>query len=73
MTWTKLSAIRANCGIELSIDACLATLSDKARQQKLSGDSRRSSLLQASRSSMMRARTPSWLNLSAYGTDHVSH
>lgn len=65
MTWAKLSAIRANCGIELTIDACLARLTARAREQQRQQVARPTR--QPAPRSIMRARSPSWINLTAYG------
>lgn len=70
VTWEKLAAIRANCGIELTIDSCLAQLTNDAKQQRvLQSKVARNSLRnpQSAQSQFLRARTPSWINLQAYG------
>ena len=75
-TWAKMSAIQANCGIELTIDACLAQLTNSLKKKRATAEARspRHSLRTAPAPSpgmpvqqMLRARTPSWINLQAYG------
>lgn len=72
-TWTKLSAIKANCGIELTIDACLVSLTAKPGNGKAPEAGQRSSFYRTSAGgtpssrSLLRARSPSWINLTAYG------
>ena len=67
-TWEKLAAIRANCGIELTIDACLAKLTNEVKNQRvLQSRTSRSSLRPGQGQAFLRARTPSWINLQAYG------
>ena len=34
MTWAKLSAIEANCGIETTLDACMLRVSEVAAAKK---------------------------------------
>ena len=34
MTWAKLSAIQANCGIEMTLDACMLRLSEVVAAKK---------------------------------------
>ena len=71
-TWEKLAAIRANCGIELTIDACLAKLTNEVKNQRvLQTRTSRSSLRPGQGQPFLRARTPSWINLQAYGTSSI--
>lgn len=71
VTWEKLSAIQANCGVEMKLDQCMVRIGEKimrksaAERNGSSGGLRRNSLRQ--RSSMQMSRMPSWLNLSALG------
>lgn len=68
VTWAKLAAIRANCGIELTIDSCLAQLTSEVKQQRvLQTRTSRNSLKANQGQGFLRARTPSWINLQAYG------
>ncbi|KIY92161.1 triacylglycerol lipase SDP1 [Monoraphidium neglectum] len=48
--WEKLSAIEANCAVEATLDACLARLTNKARERPLGG---------------LANRIPSWLCMSS--------
>ena len=65
MTWAKLSAIQANCGIEMTLDACMLRLSEViAAQRQVQGLYR---VAKNGRASGMRQRIPSWINLSSMG------
>jgi hypothetical protein len=55
--WEKLSAIETNCTIEATLDACLARLTNKARERPLSG---------------LSSRIPSWLSMSTIGQQAVA-
>lgn len=55
--WEKLSAIETNCTIEATLDACLARLTNKARERPLCG---------------LKTRIPSWLSMSAIGQQAVA-
>jgi hypothetical protein len=55
--WEKLSAIEANCAVEATLDACLARLTNKARERPLAG---------------LSARIPSWLCMNAVGQQVVA-
>lgn len=55
--WEKLSAIETNCTIEATLDACLARLTNKARERPLCG---------------LTTRIPSWLSMSAIGQQAVA-
>jgi len=82
-TWAKMSAIQANCGIELTIDACLAHLTNALKKKRVTADagSPRHSLRvaigspspQVQAQQMLRARTPSWTNMQAYGESSLSY
>jgi TAG lipase/steryl ester hydrolase/phospholipase A2/LPA acyltransferase len=50
--WEKLSAIETNCTIEATLDACLARLTNKARERPLNG---------------LSSRIPSWLSMNTIG------
>ena len=68
VTWEKLSAIQANCGIEMKLDACMVRMGEKimeAKQAERNGLARRNGL--RTRSLQKMSRIPSWLNLSALG------
>jgi hypothetical protein len=65
-----MSAIQANCGIELTIDACLAQLTTWLKRKRVTeARSPRNSIRTspAPQQQLLRARTPSWINLQAYG------
>ena len=69
-TWAKLSAIKANCGIELTIDACLSSLAKGANERRLlepRAMQKSPSFLRNASPQGIRARSPSWINLTAYG------
>jgi TAG lipase/steryl ester hydrolase/phospholipase A2/LPA acyltransferase len=55
--WEKLSAIETNCTIEATLDACLARLTNKARERPLNG---------------LSSRIPSWLSMNAIGQQAVA-
>jgi TAG lipase/steryl ester hydrolase/phospholipase A2/LPA acyltransferase len=63
-TWAKLSAIQANCGIELMLDECVSELN---RRRKIQRQAERHSTAQAhggmGRSSSATKRIPSWNNM----------
>ncbi len=63
-TWAKLSAIQANCGIELMLDECVSELN---RRHKIRRQAERNSTAQAHggmrRSSSATKRIPSWNNM----------
>lgn len=60
-TWAKLSAIQANCGIELMLDECVSELN---RRRKALREIERSSALQShGGNNMGRRRIPSWNHL----------
>lgn len=59
-TWAKLSAIQANCGIELMLDECVSELN---RRRKALREIERSSALQSHGGNMGRRRIPSWNHL----------
>ena len=80
MTWNKLSAIQANCGIEMQLDQCMVQLGQQINQHKAQQQQKQQQL-EARASSKpvpvrdMRpramhklARTPSWINMTAMGT-----
>lgn len=75
VTWTKLSAIQANCGIEATLDACMLRLSEVvAAQKQVQGLYR---VAKSGRngangvSNGMRQRIPSWINLASMGGAHL--
>eukprot|EP00879_Flechtneria_rotunda_P003920 GHRR01004160.1.p1 GENE.GHRR01004160.1~~GHRR01004160.1.p1 ORF type:complete len:615 (+),score=190.72 GHRR01004160.1:341-2185(+) len=55
--WEKLSVIETNCTIEATLDACLARLTNKARERPLSG---------------LCGRIPSWLSMPTIGQQAVA-
>eukprot|EP00775_Hariotina_reticulata_P005537 gene5537-5773_t len=55
--WEKLSAIETNCTIEATLDACLARLTNKARERPLG---------------CLTSRIPSWLSMNAIGQQAVA-
>lgn len=55
--WEKLSAIETNCTIEATLDACLARLTNKARERPLNA---------------LSSRIPSWLSMSTIGQQAVA-
>lgn len=55
--WGQLSAIETNCTIEATLDACLARLTNKARERPLNG---------------LSSRIPSWLSMSTIGQQAVA-
>lgn len=55
--WQKLSAIETNCTIEATLDACLARLTNKARERPLNG---------------LSSRIPSWLSMNTIGQQAVA-
>jgi hypothetical protein len=59
-TWAKLSAIQANCGIELMLDECVSELN---RRRKVLREMERSSAIQSHGGNMGRRRIPSWNHL----------
>ncbi|KAG0583013.1 hypothetical protein KC19_3G102400 [Ceratodon purpureus] len=59
-TWAKLSAIQANCGIELMLDECVTELN---RRRKVMREMERSSAIQSHGGNMGRRRIPSWNHL----------
>ena len=72
VTWAKLPAIRANCGIEMTLDECMLELSEMmAMRKQVAGLYRvaRPHLQRPSpaAASKLRKRIPSWINLSAMG------
>ena len=81
MTWNKLSAIQANCGIEMQLDQCMVQLGQQINQRKAQQQhQQQQQQLEARASSKpmpvrdMRprdmhklARTPSWINMTAMG------
>lgn len=65
VTWAKLSAIQANCGIEMTLDACMLRLSEViAAQRQVQGLYR---VAKNGRTNGMRQRIPSWINMSSMG------
>lgn len=60
VTWAKLSAIQANCGIELMLDECVSELN---RRRKALREIERSSAIQSHGGNMGRRRIPSWNHL----------
>lgn len=68
MTWQKLSAIQAACGIELTFDRCLAVV--KAAEAQERADSSSGSHLP--RRGNMRSRIPSWSCMATAGEAHPS-
>ena len=78
--WAKLPAIAANCDIEVTLDACLRSVTAAARRARARLHRRASSValasLHPSSSFMaggtggMRAGIPSWLHLQALGLVH---
>ena len=66
-TWEKMAALRANCGTELTIDHCLAKLATEFKNQKLAQARSANSSFKMPQRSLLKARTPSWINLQAYG------
>ncbi|BDA48233.1 Triacylglycerol lipase SDP1 [Coccomyxa sp. Obi] len=70
VTWAKLSAIQANCGIEMTLDACMLRLSEViAAQKQVQGLYR---VAKNGRANGMRQRIPSWINLSSMGLPRPS-
>ena len=72
MTWAKLPAIRANCGIEMTLDECLLGLSEMMAMRKQVTGLYRMARAHPGRplpaaASKLRKRIPSWINLSAMG------
>ena len=68
VTWQKLSAIQANCGIEMKLDQCMVRIGEKIMEVKAAernGVSKRNGL--RSRSLQRMSRIPSWINMSAMG------
>lgn len=68
VTWEKLSAIQANCGIEMKLDACMVRMGEKimdVKHPQRNGAARRNGL--RTRSLQRMSRIPSWLNLNALG------
>ena len=59
-TWAKLSAIQANCGIELMLDECVSELN---RRRKVLREMERSSAIQSHGGNIGRRRIPSWNHL----------
>ncbi|KAK9795501.1 hypothetical protein WJX73_009996 [Symbiochloris irregularis] len=76
VTWEKLSAIQANCGIEMKLDQCMVRIGEKIMERSAterggngSNGQRRHSL--RARSMQKMSRIPSWLNMSALGMPNV--
>ena len=72
MTWAKLPAIRANCGIEMTLDECMLELSEMMAMKKQVTGLYRMARSKSQRSSpavtrKLRERIPSWINLSTMG------
>ncbi len=72
MTWAKLPAIRANCGIEMTLDECMLELSEMMAMRKQVAGLYRVARAHPQRpspaaASKLRKRIPSWINLSAMG------
>ncbi len=70
MTWAKLPAIQANCGIEMTLDKCMLELSEvMAMKKQVAGLYRmaRPHGHRAAPGKLPRQRIPSWINLSAMG------
>lgn len=55
--WERLSAIRANCAIEATLDACLARITNSLRQRPLGS---------------LGSRIPSWLHMSSIGAPAIA-
>lgn len=63
VTWTKLSAIQAACGIELAFDRCLAVVKAADMAEREGGAGGVASAMASARSGRlggMRSRIPSW-------------
>ncbi|EIE18504.1 patatin-domain-containing protein [Coccomyxa subellipsoidea C-169] len=67
VTWAKLSAIQANCGIEATLDACMLRLSEMVAAQKQVQGLYRVAKNGRNGSSVMHQRIPSWINLASMG------
>ena len=71
VTWAKLPAIQANCGIEMTLDKCMLELSEvMAMKKQVAGLYRMARPLgqrAAPGKLPSRQRIPSWINLSAMG------
>lgn len=57
-TWSKLSAIQCNCGIESTLDACIQTVGLMERQEK---ERRRAAAMP------LKNRLPSWADMASLG------
>lgn len=80
MTWAKLSAIQANCGIEATLDACMLRLSEVvAAQKQVQGLYRvvktngRTGGNGVHPNGALRQRIPSWINLASMGARTCLH
>ncbi|CAL5228372.1 g11492 [Coccomyxa viridis] len=72
VTWAKLPAIQANCGIEMTLDECMLELSEMMAMRKQVAGLYRVARAHPQRpspaaASKLRKRIPSWINLSAMG------
>ena len=87
VTWSKVSAIQANCGIEMHLDQCMVQLGQqinqhKAQQQQQQQQQQQLETRAASKPVPVRdmrpramhklARTPSWINMTAMGARSAS-
>ena len=76
VTWAKLPAIQANCGIEMTLDECMLELSEMMAMRKQVTGLYRMARAHPGRplpaaAAKLRKRIPSWINLSAMGERHV--
>jgi hypothetical protein len=71
VTWAKLPAIQANCGIEMTLDKCMLELSEVMAMKKQVAGLYRMARPHGQRAAPgklpSRQRIPSWINLSAMG------
>ena len=76
VTWTKLSAIQANCGIEMQLDQCMVQLGQQINERRAQQQAEQqaaaafpSKPVRDLRPCTMHklARTPSWINMTAMG------
>jgi TAG lipase / steryl ester hydrolase / phospholipase A2 / LPA acyltransferase len=65
-TFQKLSAIQANCAIEMALDACMGKLTEQISRDRRTRQPMLRSMSSA-RHTLARSRIPSWLHLPALG------
>lgn len=75
-TWAKLSAIAANCDVEVTLDQCLRHVTAAARRARVRMQRRASALALVTQGggvsgSGMRRGIPSWLHLQSLGIPHA--